>query len=210
MKTKVTDIAASVHARLLNRAKAEGRTFEELLQYYVMERFLYRLSRSDHADRFVLKGALMLQFWGGPLSRATKDIDLLGRSTATVDELVDVVHAGGEGVNHHIWFDDVTVRQEAPRAGVRPGMRSSYGTIKANGHSGSEAYDMIPAFLEDLADLELTGLMRTFYAPSAPEGNINDSQEDLIPAVNWSFPLTLELRAPEERAAIKTLLPEGQ
>lgn len=91
MKKNVTNVAASVHARLLNRAKADGRPFEELLQYYVMERFLYRLSRSDHADRFVLKGALMLQFWGGPLSRATKDIDLLGRSTATVDELVDVI-----------------------------------------------------------------------------------------------------------------------
>ena len=55
MTKKVTNVAASVHARLLNRAKAEGRTFEELLQYYVMERFLYRLSRSGHADRFVLK-----------------------------------------------------------------------------------------------------------------------------------------------------------
>ena len=56
-----------------------------------MERFLYRLSKSEHADRFVLKGALMLQLWGGPLTRATKDIDLLGRASATVDELVSVV-----------------------------------------------------------------------------------------------------------------------
>lgn len=91
MKKKVTNIAASVHARLLNRAKAEKRPFNELLQYYAMERFLYRLSRSDHADRFVLKGALMLQFWGGVLTRATKDIDLLGRVPSTVDELINVI-----------------------------------------------------------------------------------------------------------------------
>lgn len=91
MTKRVTNVAASVRARLLNRAKAEGRSFEEMLQYFGMERFLYRLSRSDHADRFVLKGALMLPIWGGPLSRATKDIDLLGRATATVEELIDVV-----------------------------------------------------------------------------------------------------------------------
>ena len=88
---KPTHVAASVHARLLNRAKAEGRPFHELLQYYAMERLLYRLSRSEHADRFVLKGALMLQFWGGPLARATKNIDLLGRSMLPVAELVEVV-----------------------------------------------------------------------------------------------------------------------
>jgi hypothetical protein len=86
MKKTITNLAASVHARLLNRAKAEGRPFNELLQYYAMERFLYRLSQSDHSDRFVLKGALMLQFWGGPLTRATRDIDLHGRTTATAGE----------------------------------------------------------------------------------------------------------------------------
>ncbi|MGM0577601.1 MAG: nucleotidyl transferase AbiEii/AbiGii toxin family protein [Myxococcota bacterium] len=93
MKKEITNVAASVHARLLNRAKAERRPFNELLQYYAMERFLYRLSRSEHADRFVLKGALMLQFWGGALTRATKDIDLLGRSTVSVTEIVDVVRS---------------------------------------------------------------------------------------------------------------------
>ena len=91
MKKPVTNMAASARARLLNRAKAERRPFSELLQYYGMERFLYRLSRSEHAERFVLKGALMLQFWGAPLTRATKDIDLLGRETHSVEQLVAVV-----------------------------------------------------------------------------------------------------------------------
>jgi hypothetical protein len=91
VKKPITNLSASVHARLLNRARAEARPFDELVQYYAMERFLYRLSRSTHADRFVLKGALMLQLWGGPHARATRDIDLLARSTATVGELVQVV-----------------------------------------------------------------------------------------------------------------------
>ena len=47
MTKPITNMAASVRARLLSRAKAEGRPFSELLQYFAMERFLYRLSRSD-------------------------------------------------------------------------------------------------------------------------------------------------------------------
>ena len=45
-----------------------------------MERFLYRLSQSAHAHRFVLKGALMLRVWDSPEFRPTMDIDLLGRT----------------------------------------------------------------------------------------------------------------------------------
>lgn len=93
MRKKPTNVAASVRAKLLNRAKAEGRPFQEVLQYYAMERFLYRLSQSEHASRFVLKGALMLQFWGGPLTRSTKDIDLLGETTTSVEDLVGVMRA---------------------------------------------------------------------------------------------------------------------
>jgi predicted nucleotidyltransferase component of viral defense system len=79
------DVAASVHQRLLNRARKSGRPFNELLQLYAMERFLYRLSKTRHAERFVLKGALMLMAWRGPASRPTKDIDLLGRMKNDMD-----------------------------------------------------------------------------------------------------------------------------
>ena len=78
-KRPLRNIAASVHQRLLNKARESNRTFNELLQYYAMERFLYRLSRSEHAQRFTLKGALMLTVWGAPFTRPTRDIDLLGQ-----------------------------------------------------------------------------------------------------------------------------------
>ena len=74
------NVPASVRQRLLNRAKRDKRPFNELLQYYAMERFLYRLSRSTHADRFILKGALMLRIWHAPELRPTMDIDMLGRT----------------------------------------------------------------------------------------------------------------------------------
>ena len=56
----VKNLEASVHARLQNHARATKRPFQELLQYYAMERFLYRLSKTPHRARLVLKGALML------------------------------------------------------------------------------------------------------------------------------------------------------
>lgn len=75
------DLGASVRQRLLNQARAQARPFQELLQYFAMERFLYRLSQSRHAQSFILKGALLLTAWQSPLSRATRDIDLLGRTS---------------------------------------------------------------------------------------------------------------------------------
>ena len=79
--THPKNISASVRQRLLNRAKRDGRPFNELLQYYAMERFLYRLSQSVHADRFILKGALMLRVWRSPELRPTMDIDMLGKTS---------------------------------------------------------------------------------------------------------------------------------
>ena len=61
MTTTRSNIAASVRQRLLNKARADQRPFNELLQYYAMERFLYRLSCSSHSECFILKGALMLR-----------------------------------------------------------------------------------------------------------------------------------------------------
>jgi Nucleotidyl transferase AbiEii toxin, Type IV TA system len=75
------NVPASVRQRLLNRAKNDKRPFDELLQYYAMERFLYRLSGSTHADRFILIGALMLRVWSSSEFRSTMDIDMLGRTS---------------------------------------------------------------------------------------------------------------------------------
>lgn len=80
MKNK-KNIPASVRQRLLNRAKRDQRPFNELVQYYAMERFLFRLSQSAHAGNFILKGALMLRVWRSPEFRSTMDIDMLGRTS---------------------------------------------------------------------------------------------------------------------------------
>jgi predicted nucleotidyltransferase component of viral defense system len=85
------NLPASVRQRLVNKAKETGRPFQEVLQYFAMERFLYRLARSRHADKFVLKGALMFTAWGAPTSRPTKDIDLLARMNHSIAEVAAVI-----------------------------------------------------------------------------------------------------------------------
>ncbi len=83
--------AASVHQRLLNRARATDRPFNELLQYFALERFLYRLGQSPYAGHFVLKGALMFAVWQGPYARSTRDIDLLGRIENSPERVIEAM-----------------------------------------------------------------------------------------------------------------------
>lgn len=74
----MSDLAASVRARLLNIAKAQGADFNQVLVRFALERILYRMSQSEHADRFLLKGALLFTLWYDMPHRATRDADLLG------------------------------------------------------------------------------------------------------------------------------------
>jgi predicted nucleotidyltransferase component of viral defense system len=73
------NLADSVRQRLLNLARRRGEDFQVTLNNYLLERFLYRLSRSAIHDRFVLKGALLLRLWAEHPYRATLDLDLLRR-----------------------------------------------------------------------------------------------------------------------------------
>lgn len=89
MTGNIKNIAASVHQRLLSKARDSNRPFSALLQHFAIERFIYRISRSPLASRFVLKGALLFSVWGGPGSRPTMDIDLLGK----IDNRLEVIIA---------------------------------------------------------------------------------------------------------------------
>lgn len=77
-KKEITNIAASVKARLMNIAKESGKDFQSIILQYVQEKFLYRLSISEYADKFILKGALLFLAFDISRLRPTKDIDFLG------------------------------------------------------------------------------------------------------------------------------------
>ncbi len=78
MAREIVDIGASVRTRLLQVGRRTGQNFELVLNRYAVERLLYRLSRSRHADRFVLKGATLLMTWFDEPFQVSRDLDLLG------------------------------------------------------------------------------------------------------------------------------------
>jgi len=78
MAKEIKNVGASVRARLLQLAKASGQSFELVLTRFALERLLFRLSLSPHADRFVLKGAMLMMSWFDDPHRGTRDLDLLG------------------------------------------------------------------------------------------------------------------------------------
>lgn len=87
----MTNLPASIAARLNRYRLRHDLPYQEVLQYFAMERFLYRLSQTPHAEQFVLEGGLMFRVWSGPAARPTKDIDLLARMDSSVDRVVEVV-----------------------------------------------------------------------------------------------------------------------
>lgn len=109
------NLSASVKGRLQNKARETGRVYQELLQRYAMERFLYRLSQSDHADQFVLKGALLFAVWQTEYERRTTlDIDLLGFTENSLVNLEQFARDVCETVveDDGIRFDPENIRAE--------------------------------------------------------------------------------------------------
>lgn len=83
--------AASVRARLAQVARLRSVELQLVLSEFAIERLLYRLGVSAHADRFVLKGATLLRLWSGDDRRATWDLDLLGSGESTVAGIIAAV-----------------------------------------------------------------------------------------------------------------------
>jgi hypothetical protein len=91
MRKPARNIGASVRARLQNVARERRQTFQLVLTHYVLERLLYRLSQTEHRDRFVLKGAMLITKWFADPFRPTQDIDLLGLGDDDPQHLIDAL-----------------------------------------------------------------------------------------------------------------------
>lgn len=77
--------AASVKERLKTFAMKSGITFQEALTYYGLERTIYRISISEYADHFVLKGGILLYaIFKRNYERATTAMDLLARRISMI------------------------------------------------------------------------------------------------------------------------------
>jgi len=119
------NVAASVRAKLLNKARTEKRDFTLVLTRYALERLLYRLSISTHAEHFLLKGALLFDLWFDEPLRPTRDMDLLGFGLAEEPYLIEAFAELCElDVDDGIRFDAQSIRaeeirKEANYAGIR-------------------------------------------------------------------------------------------
>ena len=88
MAREIRNLGASVRARLLKLSKANGQSFDLVLTRFALERLLYRLSHSPHAERFVLKGAMLMVIWFDDPHRVTRDLDLLGFGNPGEDDIL--------------------------------------------------------------------------------------------------------------------------
>jgi len=120
-----TNLSASVRQRLLNISRETGEVFNALLVRFATERLLFRISRSAHADAFVLKGAWLFYVWEIE-RRATRDVDFLAFGEATVERVTEIfrdileVEVEPDGVS----FAAETLRVEGIRdAATYPGTR---------------------------------------------------------------------------------------
>jgi len=117
--------AQSIRQRLKNCADELGLEFQQALQYYAIERFLYRLSITEWADQMIVKGATMLRAWHGMIVRPTRDIDFLSRlreSEATIQQVVsDCLNASvpDDGVR----FEHPNYEEPISIGGIYPGIR---------------------------------------------------------------------------------------
>jgi len=131
------NIAASVQARLKNVGRTTKRDFNLLLIRYALERFLYRISRSEHRDNFVLKGALLFVAWKNAVERPTRDLDLLTFADPDVAHLEKVFReiCGVDVEPDGLLFDSSTVsgsviREGAIHDGVRMKLTARLGSAR--------------------------------------------------------------------------------
>ena len=117
MTGQLSNIPASIRARLLDGARQRGDDFNLVLQRYAAERFLYRLGESRHRERFVLKGAMLFALWGGSFYRATRDLDFAGYGDSDPESFIQTIREicamsfPGDGIE----FDPDSARAEPIR-----------------------------------------------------------------------------------------------
>lgn len=133
------NVAQSVRDRLLKLSKERREEYNFVLVRYGLERLLYRLAQSAHADQFVLKGAMMFTVWSEHPHRATKDLDLLGSGSPDLERLAEVFREVCTTVveDDGVVFNPATVsaeriKEDAEYEGVRITLTGKLGSANLN------------------------------------------------------------------------------
>ena len=112
------NVAISVRDRFVARARSRRENAQLLMTRYVIQRLLYRLSCSQHRDRFILKGAMLFSLWADAPYRATGDLDLLGAGENAREKLASIFQEilAVDVEDDGILFRPDTLRAAAARA----------------------------------------------------------------------------------------------
>ena len=139
MKKETKNLGHSARARLLAIANRHGVQLEYVLLRYAFERFLYRLGRSRHVNRFVLKGASAFAVWNGPFCRVTRDADLEVFGDASELSLVGAfkeiceIPCPEDGVDFDLAsFDTTEIKKEDKYPGLRVKFAAHIGSARVN------------------------------------------------------------------------------
>ena len=137
MRNEARNMDASVKARLKNIAKDYKKTFNLILQLYMQERLLYRLSVSEYKDNFILKGGLFLFSMTGFTGRPTRDIDFLAYQISNDMESIKEIFKNICKIeyNDSVVFDSNSVlveeiKKEAEHGGIRVKLTGYLGKAK--------------------------------------------------------------------------------
>jgi hypothetical protein len=133
-----TGLVHSVQARIVNHAKKLGVEATLVFSRYGLERFLYRLSTSEYAERFILKGAMLMLAWAGETVRATRDADLLGLGSLTADEIArifrEIMSTGGDPEDGVVFLPETLavnpIREGEQYGGQRVTFEGRLGNVK--------------------------------------------------------------------------------
>ena len=132
--------AQSIKARLLNMADGDNKKYQQLIVRFFHERLLFRLSKSEYRERFILKGGALLYAFEEFIPRPTLDIDFMGRridndktSILTAFRKIASMSYPEDGITFHtetLTADDITVEKKYP--GVRISMAANIGSYRQN------------------------------------------------------------------------------
>lgn len=156
----------------MNQARQNAEAFDLILLRYALERFLYRVSESEHRDRFVLKGAMLFQVWGGQVHRPTRDLDLLGNGNPDPGDFTRVIQD----------ICETSVQDD--------GMNFQSNTVRAESMKEDEEYQGIR--------LKFNALLQSARVPIQIDVGFGDAITPSAEAIN--YPTLLDFPAPAIKA----------
>jgi hypothetical protein len=109
---KIKNLPASIRQKLLNLAQERNDDFGLVLTKYGLERMLFRLSKSEYRETFILKGALLFELWTKELYRATRDADFLAAGDNSPERFIRIFQeiSAIEVQDDGLRFDPKTVK----------------------------------------------------------------------------------------------------